>query len=602
MGTHSIFESDFDCLTDMSSVLTSGQLTVPPGLPAALESLARAVLKEQPTDLPNFAAAHFRVLLAERTELGRDPFTESTFFNNETIPPKFTDPLPESQRQDEDMGSGASKRATPRKNEVASPTTTSPPPVAETKAPTPEPVEPELVEVQEDEEEPVTATSEMSEATEGPDETSTAQPDAATLADGEEEVDIDLNDPDVNDAAVKIQAAFRGHQVRKEKEDSPVEETPSELVSEAVTETIEAEPAETATAEVVTAELTNETSSQAPIEPTTENIADSEPVSETPAPSEPITEPVTEPASEPITEPESSEIAEPVVEAVTEPLISEPITEPVEEPVSESAGAAADVVTAENEEIDIDLDAPETKEAAVKIQAAFRGHQVRKEMSEEAPAESEEAEPAVAAPAAVQDQPAEEVIDIDLNDPQTEEAAVKIQAAFRGHQSRTEMQASEQPTEDERAASKAEELVDDIVERVTTPAPEQQDEKTATPTPEPAPMEKAATPTPEEKPSSRPASAVSKASTTTPEKAATPTPEKAPTPTPEEHKAFNAPTPTLVESPPSPAPEEKAATTAAPEPTKSPLPPSSPAPEKVASPTPEKAPTPAPEETAPTPE
>merc|ERR1711892_634682 len=371
------------------------------------------------------------------------------------------------------MGSGASKRSTPRKNEVTSPTFTSPPPVAETKAPTPEPVEPEPVEVQEDEEEPVTATSETSEATEGPDETSTAQPDATALADGEEEVDIDLNDPDVNDAAVKIQAAFRGHQVRKEKEDSPVEETPSELVSEAVTETLEAEPAATATAEVVTAELTNETSSPAPIEPTTE-IVDSEPVSGTPAPSEPISEPVTEPASE-------------------------PITEPVEEPVSESAGAAADVVTAENEEIDIDLDAPETKEAAVKIQAAFRGHQVRKEMSEEAPAESEEAEPAVEAPAAEPDQPAEEVIDIDLNDPQTEEAAVKIQAAFRGHQSRTEMQASEQPTEDERAASKAEELVDDIVERVTTPAPEQQDEKTATPTPEPAPVEKAATPTPEEK-------------------------------------------------------------------------------------------------------
>merc|ERR1711892_1611974 len=547
MGTHPIFESDFDCLTDMSSVLTSGQLTVPPGLPAALESLARAVLKEQPTDLPNFAAAHFRVLLAERTELGRDPFTESTFFNNETIPPKFTDPLPESQRQDEDMGSGASKLSTPRKNEVTSPTFTSPPPVAETKAPTPEPVEPEPVEVQGDEEEPVTATSEMSEATEGPDETSTAQPDAATSADGEEEVDIDLNDPDVTDAAVKIQAAFRGHQVRKEKEDSPVEETPSELVSEAVTETVEAEPAATATAEEVTAELTNETSSPAPIESTPE-IVDSEPVSETPAPSEPITEPVTEPASEPITEPESSEIAEPFVEAVPEPLISEPITEPITEPVSESAGAAADVVTAENEEIDIDLDAPETKEAAVKIQAAFRGHQVRKEMSEEAPAESEEAEPAVAAPAAVPDQPAEEVIDIDLNDPQTEEAAVKIQAAFRGHQSRTEMQASEQPTEDERAASKAEELVDDIVERVTTPAPEQQDEKTVTPTPEPAPVEKAATPTPDEKPSSRPASAasaVSKASTTTPEKTATPTPEKAPTPTPEEHKAFNAPTPTL---------------------------------------------------------
>ena len=39
----------------MSSVLSNGQLTVPDGLPAALESLARAVLKEQPTDLGPFS-------------------------------------------------------------------------------------------------------------------------------------------------------------------------------------------------------------------------------------------------------------------------------------------------------------------------------------------------------------------------------------------------------------------------------------------------------------------------------------------------------------------------------------------------------------------
>ena len=50
----------------MSSVLSHGQLTVPPGLPAALESLARAVLKEQPDDLPKFAASHFHMLLSKR--------------------------------------------------------------------------------------------------------------------------------------------------------------------------------------------------------------------------------------------------------------------------------------------------------------------------------------------------------------------------------------------------------------------------------------------------------------------------------------------------------------------------------------------------------
>lgn len=32
----------------------------------------------------------------------------------------------------------------------------------------------------------------------------------------EEEVDIDLNDPEVEKAATKIQAGFRGHQTRKE--------------------------------------------------------------------------------------------------------------------------------------------------------------------------------------------------------------------------------------------------------------------------------------------------------------------------------------------------------------------------------------------------
>jgi len=43
----------------------------------------------------------------------------------------------------------------------------------------------------------------------------------------------------------------------------------------------------------------------------------------------------------------------------------------------------------DEEEIDIDLNAPETEEAAIKIQAAFRGHQVRKEASHEKTSDEE---------------------------------------------------------------------------------------------------------------------------------------------------------------------------------------------------------------------
>lgn len=36
------------------------------------------------------------------------------------------------------------------------------------------------------------------------------------MAEEEEQLDIDLTDPELNKAATKIQASFRGHKVRKE--------------------------------------------------------------------------------------------------------------------------------------------------------------------------------------------------------------------------------------------------------------------------------------------------------------------------------------------------------------------------------------------------
>jgi len=74
------------------------------------------------------------------------------------------------------------------------------------------------------------------------------------------------------------------------------------------------------------------------------------------------------------------------------------------------------------EEIDIDLTDPEVQKAASKIQAGFRGHQVRKDVKDKAPAN----------PTTDDD----DIADIDLTDPDLADAALKIQAGFRGHLSR----------------------------------------------------------------------------------------------------------------------------------------------------------------------
>merc|ERR1712228_1066038 len=74
----------------------------------------------------------------------------------------------------------------------------------------------------------------------------------------------------------------------------------------------------------------------------------------------------------------------------------------------------------EDEEPDIDLNDIEVQNAATKIQAGFRGHKTRKELQDRKQSSNT----------------VDENVDIDLTDPDVEQAATKIQAGFRGHKTR----------------------------------------------------------------------------------------------------------------------------------------------------------------------
>ena len=89
---------------------------------------------------------------------------------------------------------------------------------------------------------------------------------------------------------------------------------------------------------------------------------------------------------------------------------------------------------AEEEELP-DLNDPELDSAATKIQASFRGHQTRKDMEAKKAGAAGEGEAAAPAPVAEEEELP------DLNDPELDGAATKIQASFRGHQTRKEMDA-----------------------------------------------------------------------------------------------------------------------------------------------------------------
>ena len=101
--------------------------------------------------------------------------------------------------------------------------------------------------------------------------------------------------------------------------------------------------------------------------------------------------------------------------------------------------------------IDIDLEDPEVEKAASRIQAGFKGHKARKEVKElKQTRENEEEKVVVSNDKLVNETPLkEDIIDIDLEDPEVEKAASRIQAGFKGHKARKEVKELKQERENQ---------------------------------------------------------------------------------------------------------------------------------------------------------
>ncbi|XP_076112230.1 uncharacterized protein LOC143080326 isoform X5 [Mytilus galloprovincialis] len=390
----------------MAVPFSNTKLRVPKGFQNVLEGLAREVLRNQPDNIYEFGAKYFEQMLAVRDETGHDPAVhgarlEDRFYNNDS----FKSPVVDSgdpQQQD-----AALKIQTEFRRHDAV----------------------KKVEVMQEEEAALTIQSsfrghqDREKVKQMIVEKDPAQPKAE-----EEEVDIDLTDPDVEHAAIKIQAGFKGYKARKDVQTKAKSKKP---------EAKEQTELDKAATKIQAGFRGHQTRQQH------KNPKEKQP--------ETKEEEVDIDLNDPEVEKAATKIQAGFRGHQTRKEMQSKTDVKSETKVDQSKQS-------ETEEVDIDLNDPEVEKAATKIQAGFRGHKTRKEMLSKTDVQTtQEKEPSKE----------EEEVDIDLNDPEVEKAAIKIQAGFKGFQTRKEMQSKKSETEvktEEKTEAKKEEKQEEEVD------------------------------------------------------------------------------------------------------------------------------------------